>query len=96
MEISTFEALKANPNMKLEINGGDLMRLLEDCANQAKEATGQRKQKRYTIAEVSERLGVNRTTLWRWAKVGILVPVVNGGKRYYKGADVEAMYNGTR
>lgn len=38
---------------------------------------------------VSEILEVDRSTLWRWAKCGYLVPIEVGGKRRYKMSDVK-------
>lgn len=39
-------------------------------------------------------LGVDSSTLWRWAKSGYLVPVEYGGQRRYRVADVQRILNG--
>lgn len=46
--------------------------------------------------EVSEMLGVDLSTLWRWQKRGYLVPVEIGGKRRYKMSDVKSLLDGGR
>ncbi|MEI7424298.1 MAG: helix-turn-helix domain-containing protein [Prolixibacteraceae bacterium] len=44
-----------------------------------------------TPKQVSEILGVDLVTLWRWAKRGYLVPVEVGGKRRYLMSQVKAL-----
>jgi len=44
-----------------------------------------------TPKQVSEILGVDPVTLWRWAKRGYLVPVEVGGKRRYLMSEVKAL-----
>lgn len=44
--------------------------------------------------QVSEMLGVDLTTLWRWAKKKYLTPVEVGGKRRYRSSDIKAILNG--
>ncbi len=39
--------------------------------------------------EVSKLVGVNTTSLWRWAKRGYLVPLEVGGKRKYRKSDID-------
>ncbi|WP_418197249.1 helix-turn-helix domain-containing protein [Alistipes shahii] len=41
-------------------------------------------------------MGVDSSTLWRWAKSGYLVPVEYGGQRRYRVADVQRILNGGR
>lgn len=47
-----------------------------------------------TIEEVSKILNVNKTTLWRWAKKGYLVPVEVGGNRRYRMSDIHQLLAG--
>lgn len=46
-----------------------------------------------TPKQVSEILGVDLTTLWRWANKQYLVPIEVGGKRRYRMSDVKAILN---
>ena len=36
---------------------------------------------------------VDRSTLWRWAKTGYLIPAEVGGKRLYKQSDIDIILN---
>lgn len=42
-----------------------------------------------TVSEVCAMLGVTRSTLWRWAKTGYLVPEKIGSRVRYKESDVK-------
>ena len=44
--------------------------------------------------KVAEMLDVDKSTLWRWAKVGYLVPINVGGKRRYRMSDVKRILEG--
>lgn len=44
--------------------------------------------------KVMEILDVSEPTLWRWAKIGYLVPVDCGGKKRYKMSDVKKILEG--
>lgn len=46
------------------------------------------------VDEVTQILGVAKTTLWRWSKQGYLTPVEIGGKRRYKMSDVKKLLEG--
>jgi hypothetical protein len=41
----------------------------------------------------SEMLGVDSTTLWRWAKKNYLVPAAVGGKKKYKMSEINKLLN---
>jgi len=45
---------------------------------------------------VAEMLDVDKSTLWRWAKIGYLVPINVGGKRRYRMSDVNRILNGDK
>ena len=47
-----------------------------------------------TIDQAAELLGVNRSTLWKWAKRDYLKPIEVGGKRRYRLSDVNAIIAG--
>ena len=46
-----------------------------------------------TPDEVTKILHVDRSTLWRWAKTGYLIPIEVGGKRFYKQSDIDNILN---
>lgn len=41
--------------------------------------------------EVMEKLGVSRSTLWRWSQIGYLTPVKVGVRVRYKADEVDAL-----
>ena len=47
-----------------------------------------------SVTRVAEILNVDKSTLWRWAKAGYLVPIEVGGKRRYRMSDVKGILNG--
>ena len=49
----------------------------------------------YTITEVAEMTGRNRTTIHRWLERGVLRPIhVPGGKRLVQAASLERLVSG--
>jgi hypothetical protein len=54
------------------------------------------KEELLTRREVLQMLGVDSSTLWRWAKTSYLVPVNYGGRKRYRVADVRAIPEGKR
>ncbi len=54
------------------------------------------KEELLTRREVLQLLGVDASTLWRWAKTGYLVPVGYGGRKRYRAADVRAITDGKK
>ncbi len=68
--------------------------LVKDSVREYVAATAKQQEPRadekefYTAKEVRKVLGVTDVTLWRWGKVGYLVPVRQGGRRYWRSADV--------
>lgn len=68
--------------------------LIEQAKSHLKETIEEEKAERYlSPAQVSEMLGVNITTLWRWANKNYLVPLEVGGKRRYRMSEVKALLN---
>ena len=47
-----------------------------------------------TVEETAKRLGVDRSTLWRWNKEGYLISIKIGSKVRYKLSDVERLQRG--
>lgn len=44
-----------------------------------------------TSDTVKQTLKVGNTTLWRWAKAGMLVPVMVGGQKRYRQSDIDRL-----
>lgn len=47
-----------------------------------------------TPEKVMELLNISRTTLWRWAREGYLVPVKVGRKTLYRQSDIDTILKG--
>lgn len=43
---------------------------------------------KFTAAEFAQRHKVDKSTIYRWRKAGILKPIIIGGKRYYRDSDL--------
>lgn len=84
-------------NCQLVINSVDLKEFVFDLvdeisANQIEERY--KKEKYFTRDEVCKQHHVDKSTLWRWAKSGYLVPVKLGGKVFYKESDIIKLMEG--
>ncbi|MCH5226577.1 MAG: helix-turn-helix domain-containing protein [Muribaculaceae bacterium] len=65
-----------------------------ECAV-AKAMTNSKPKETYlTVDEAASRLGVSRSTLWRWDKEGYLTKIKRGKKNTYRLSDVERIING--
>lgn len=93
------EILKTGANFTVSIPIADLRQwhkeVIEDTRRELEEVILSGKSETYhSPNQVSEMLGADLTTLWRWAKKGYLVPVEVGGKRKYRMSDIKAILNG--
>lgn len=100
-KIDIIELAKACPDAIISIKVGDLIEANEVLINRTKEQLEQivtdANTETYPSREkVAEILGVDKSTLWRWAKRGILVPIEVGGKRRYRMSDVHRILNNGR
>lgn len=71
----------------------NLQEIMNECFQKAKNAIiydhVQETEEHYlTTQEVSIRMHADRSTLWRWARTGYLVPVKIGKKNLYKESDI--------
>lgn len=55
-----------------------------------------RAESRLSIKQVSKRLGVDPSTLWRWERDGYLIPTRIGRKVLYKESDIIAVEEGRK
>lgn len=92
------ELLKTDADFTVSIGIKDLRvwhsEVIEDTRRKLEEVVLSDKTETYhSPNQVSEMLGVDLTTLWRWAKKGYLVPIEVGGKRKYRMSDLKAILN---
>lgn len=89
-----LELAEENRNIVVSISLADLIKCNEALIRRAKaeleqQVTDAAAETYPSVAKVAEILDVNKTTLWRWAKSGYLVPIEVGGKRRYRMSDVQ-------
>ena len=98
MEANLIELAKACPEAIISVKVGDLIEANEALIAQTKEQleqliTDQTAETYPSRQKVAEILDVDLSTLHRWAKRGLLVPIEIGGKRRYRMSDVRRMLN---
>ena len=98
MEANLIELAKACPEAIISVKVGDLIEANEALTAQTKEQleqliTDQTAETYPSRQKVAEILDVDLSTLHRWAKRGLLVPIEIGGKRRYRMSDVRRMLN---
>ena len=77
------------------ISAADLERILRDLVNDLISEREEVKKETYISAnQVSNLLGVSKSTLWRWEKENYLVPVRVGNKLRYKESEVKQLMEG--
>ena len=98
MEANLIELAKACPEAIISVKVGDLIEANEALVARTKEQleqiiTDQTAETYPSRQKVAEILDVDLSTLHRWAKRGLLVPIEIGGKRRYRMSDVRRMLN---
>ncbi len=98
MEVNLIELAKACPEAIISVKVGDLIEANEALVAKTKEQleqliTDQTAETYPSRQKVAEILDVDLSTLHRWAKRGLLVPIEIGGKRRYRMSDVRRMLN---
>ncbi|WP_304582047.1 helix-turn-helix domain-containing protein [uncultured Alistipes sp.] len=98
MEANLIELAKACPEAIISVKVGDLIEANEALVAKTKEQleqliTDQTAETYPSRQKVAEILDVDLSTLHRWAKRGLLVPIEIGGKRRYRMSDVRRMLN---
>lgn len=101
MEANLIELAKACPEAIISVMVGDLIEANEALVAKTKEQLEQLITDNATETypsrqKVAEILDVDLSTLHRWAKRGLLVPIEIGGKRRYRMSDVKKMLNNGR
>lgn len=92
------ELVRNGANVTLAVSISDLHEwskgLIAETKRELEQSVVDEKSETYlTAKQTSEKLDVDLTTLWRWEKQGILLPVRAGKKRRYKMSDIKSMLN---
>ena len=78
------ELLSTNANVQVVVNVADLKEFAMELIEEAKNIEEVKPEPMFTPKEFAERHGVNKSTLWRWCKCGVLTPLHIGGKTFYR------------
>ena len=87
------EVLRMSPNMQLVVTAADLKEFALSLIEEVKCASESNREDEtlYTPAEFASRHHVDKSTLWRWCKSGILTPTRVGGKVFYKDSNLQVI-----
>ena len=99
--MNMYDLLSSNSGVNITINAGQLLEAINYCVlttrkELERQITDANTETYPSIEKVAEILDVNKTTLWRWAKQGYLVPLTIGGKRRYRMTDVKRILEGVK
>lgn len=99
MKVNIQELVKRCIGVAVTVELNDLKHfadyLIEQTKKELEEIVISEKAETYpTPEQASEIFNVDKSTLWRWAKRGYLVPIEVGGKRRYKMSEIKAILNG--
>ncbi len=99
MSTNLIELVRECPSLQITITLGELVEannlLIAEAKRELEQIITDQNTETYPSREkVMELLGISETTLWRWNKIGYLVPINIGGKRRYKMSDVRRILEG--
>lgn len=92
--MSLQEFIDSGANVSITVSASDLLQFANHLIRTTKEELentllAKQKETYITPDEAKVQLHVDRSTLWRWAKTGYLIPVEVGGKRLYKQSNID-------
>lgn len=89
------EILRSGANVQLVINALDLKELFLEWQAEVEANKVKEKEETYkTVEEAAAILRRDRSSLWRWAKSGYLVPIKVGAKSFYRMSDIKKLMEG--
>ena len=85
------------PIIQYVVNKEDLSHIIRDIiADKIEEYETTKKERLLSKKQVADRIGVDKSTLWRWEKENYLVPIRFGKKVRYKESDIIEIEEGRR
>jgi len=97
--MSMYELLSNNAGVNITINAGQLIEVVDYCVAKARkeleqQITDANCETYPSVDQAAKILDVTKSSLWRWKKQGLLVPIEIGGKRRYKMSDIQRILEG--
>lgn len=94
-----FEMAKDYPDLTVSIKLGELVEgfniLIGNVKSELEQTISDQQAETYLSRDkVMETLGISSATLWRWQKIGYLIPLPVGGKRRYRMSDIQKLLKG--
>ena len=87
------EILRTEAKLTLSVSAADL-KIIKEAKEQMEATIRAETEERYlSSTETAKKLGVDRSTLWRWKKRRYLLPVYIGGQPRYKLSDINQLLN---
>lgn len=83
------ELLNSNSNVSITISAIELKEFANRLIDEAVARFTPHEETYITALQASKRLGVDRSTLWRWDKENYLKAIKIGGKVRYRLSDIE-------
>lgn len=77
-----------NSNTILMLTPAMLQEFAATLISEASERLRKEEERTYTPAEFAERHRVDKSTLWRWNRDGLLKKTIIGGKVFYRDSDL--------
>lgn len=89
------QIMNTGANVQLVVTIADLKELFLEWKAETEANKVVEKEEVYkTVDETAALLRRDRSSLWRWAKSGYLVPVKVGAKSFYRLSDIEKLMGG--
>lgn len=90
--MNTSEILSNNMSLAI-LNMADLKELFLNWQEEMNQKPLKVESPLLTPDEVASKYRISKVTLWRWAKDGLLKPVMMGRKSFYRQSDIERVFD---
>lgn len=99
--MNTQDLFKLGTNVSITLNVKDLQEVINYTISATRKeleqiVTDDKTESYLTPKQVSQMLGVDTSTLWRWNKRGYLIPIEIGGKRRYPKSVIKKKFRDIR
>ena len=95
--MSINEIIRNQCNVQIVVSAIDLKEAILEWTQEMQAKINEAKpEERIDVNEVKRMLGVSPQTLWRWQKIGYLVPFKIGRERYYRRSDIDKILKGEK